>query len=329
MVSRVGLFWENPIIKSVLPVVDGATHARVDENAIAVVARWLAHEQLSSNAEIPGMTREEMIALHATLSVINFAYTDFNTSQKFEAVIDGQVHSDATAAFKIFERALQQGKPVTSGQWMKDVTKKDLNDLLAGNIEMPLLDEKVAMLNQVGEVLVAKFGGSWAVWFDSCTFSLYANGNGLLERIETDFPRFRDHSLWKGHDVHLQKLAQLTFSTINAGLLGRGLSGIPDVHQLTAFADYIVPLALEVMGILTYTKELSEKIMTGKEIIRDSEEEVEIRACSIYAVTRLADEVNALRPANAPVLPCQLDYRIWSHYHASLRPHHLTRTIMY
>jgi hypothetical protein len=83
------------------------------------------------------------------------------------------------------------------------------------------------------------------------------------------------------------------------------------------------------MEIAHFTPALTEAISNGAEIARDSEEEVELRALSIYAVARLTDEVNALRPESAQLISPQVDYRLWKSYHATHHPHHLTRTVMY
>jgi hypothetical protein len=104
---------------------------------------------------------------------------------------------------------------------------------------------------------------------------------------------------------------------------------LTDPWRATAFADYIVPVALRVMEIAHFTPALTEAIDNGIEIPRDSEEEVELRALSIYAVARLTDEVNALRPESAQLISPQVDYRLWKSYHATHHPHHLTRTVMY
>ena len=108
-----------------------------------------------------------------------------------------------------------------------------------------------------------------------------------------------------------------------------GVALLRDPHAATGFADYILPVAFEVMGIFSYSPELAARIESGTEILRDSVEEVELRAATIYAVTRLADEMNALRPASAQLIAPQVDYRLWKAYHATHRRHHLTRTVMY
>ena len=98
---------------------------------------------------------------------------------------------------------------------------------------------------------------------------------------------------------------------------------------MSAFADYIVPVALEVMKIISYSDNLKDKIMNGEIIERDSIEEVEIRAVSLYATAVLTQEVNKRRPLDKQIIIPQLDYRLWKQYHATHRPHHLTITTMY
>ena len=101
------------------------------------------------------------------------------------------------------------------------------------------------------------------------------------------------------------------------------------MESMTAFADYIVPVALIVMKITKYSDELEQKIMSGKMIERDSTEEIEIRAASIYATAKLTESVNRRREDLESLIIPQIDYRLWKHYHATHYPHHLTYTTMY
>jgi len=98
---------------------------------------------------------------------------------------------------------------------------------------------------------------------------------------------------------------------------------------VTAFADYMVPVALRVMGIMIYSPELEKAINTHQMITRDSPQEVEIRAHCVYACALLCEEVNKIRPKDMQIINPQIDARLWTHYHTTWWPHHLTKTIMY
>ena len=69
--------------------------------------------------------------------------------------------------------------------------------------------------------------------------------------------------------------------------------------------------------------------MNGKMIERNSTEEIEIRAATIYATAKLTGSVNRRRKDVESLIIPQLDYRLWKHYHATHFPHHLTYTTMY
>jgi hypothetical protein len=98
---------------------------------------------------------------------------------------------------------------------------------------------------------------------------------------------------------------------------------------MTAFADYIVPAALRVLDVLVYAPDLDARITEGQEIPRDSDEEIEIRAHTLYATALLTEEINRLRPPSMQVIIPQVDARLWLNYHTTHWPHHRTRTIMY
>ena len=50
-------------------------------------------------------------------------------------------------------------------------------------------------------------------------------------------------------------------------------------------------------------------------------------AIPLYATALLTEEINALRPTDLQVIIPQVDARLWSSYHTTHWPHHLTRTI--
>jgi hypothetical protein len=86
---------------------------------------------------------------------------------------------------------------------------------------------------------------------------------------------------------------------------------------MSAFADYIVPVALRLLGITRYSAQLEAAINSYQMIPHDSPWEVEIRAHCIYASALLAEEINRLRPPNLQILIPQIDARLWTHYHTT------------
>jgi hypothetical protein len=133
--------------------------------------------------------------------------------------------------------------------------------------------------------------------------------------------------VYDGETVRFWKLAQLSVWILEATLPGG--TGFPDLDRLTAFADYIVPAALRVLGITRYSDELEAAVRAGPPIEAGSPWEVEIRAHTIEACEELTRRVNELRPPELRVIVPQVDARLWVPFHRTHYPHHLTRTIYY
>ena len=190
-----------------------------------------------------------------------------------------------------------------------------------------MLDERAAILRDAGATLVERYDGRFHNLVAAASPALYDDGNGLLELLVRDFPRFDDVAEYNGHTVRFYKLAQLALWFLHVSLPG-GL-GLSDLDRLSAFADYIVPVGLRVLGIFRYSDALEHAIAGGVLIEAGSPWEVELRAHTIYATALLTDEVNALRPPELQVIVPQIDARLWVPFHKTHHPHHLTRTIYY
>ncbi len=323
----------SPVLDSLRPVIEGSEHVRTDVAKITEVAKWMAYEKLpfpQFGLDFdPSTDRERAIDFTMVSNTINTAFTDFDTGVKFQTEYEGESHSDSRAMTACLRRAMGQGVPVLDGKYLAEMTRTQLNGIFSGNIEMPMLDEKQKALNDVGRVLAERYDGHFHKFIATCSPRLFDGGKGLVDRLIAEFPRFNDVSQYRGHEISFQKLSQLTYWGLYSGFRGHGEFPIEDIGSMTAFADYIVPVALRVMDIMVYTPELEEKINSGTLIPRDSDEEIEIRAHMIYASALLTEDINALRPPDLQIIIPQLDARLWSSYHTTHWPHHLTRTIMY
>lgn len=323
----------SPVLDSLRPVIERSRHVRTNTAKIAEHAAWMAYEELPfPEFVLPfaiGRNPDEAIDFVMVTGLINFAFTDFASRVKFQVDFAGRRWSDSEAMFACLKRAMDEGTPVHEGKYLAGVTKADLAHIFRGNIEIPMLDERVEIFHSAGRVLESRYEGYFHNFFRSRPLRLYAEGEGMVERLVRDFPRFRDISAYERQEIEFYKLAQLAIWVLYCTLRPLGTFPVDDLEKMTAFADYIVPVALRVMGILRYAPALERAIATGQLIPRDSPEEIEIRAHTLYATALLREEVNKLRPPDKQVIIPQVDARLWTHYHTTHWPHHLTRTIMY
>jgi hypothetical protein len=199
---------------------------------------------------------------------------------------------------------------------------------------LPELDERVLRLNELGEALSADFDGL------AQNIVRAAEGSAvcLVRLILQYIPGFRDTSVYKGRLVHFYKRAQILVGDLWAAY-GRstesadGATGncynFTDLAELTMFADYRVPQILRQMNVLRYSDALINAIDTKTELPFGSEEEIEIRACTVVAVERLQE---ALSRSGVNVLVIEVDWLLWQIGEKTkddIPPHHRTRTIYY
>ncbi len=324
----------SPVLDSIHPVIERSRDVQTNVGKIVEVAGWMAYEELpipdyALPFGIGAGDVNETIDFILTAACIDTAFTDFFTHIKFQADYAGRTWSDSDALFACMKRALDKGIPMLDGAFLAKVTQAEMETLFAGNIELPMLDEKTQILHQVGTVLTRQYNGRFHNFVASCSPKLYDNGNGLIDRLVGDFPRFRDVSLYDGHTIKFYKLPQLAIWFLYTSLGKTGNFHVEDLETMSAFADYIVPVALRLLGITSYSVELENAISSYQMISRDSPWEVEIRAHCIYASALLTEEINQLRPPDRQIINPQIDARLWTHYHTTWWPHHLTKTIMY
>ena len=323
----------SPVLDSLRPVIEHPRDVHTHIDKIVEVAGWMAYEELPlPEFVLPfGITKDPTEAVDFILvaDAIDTAFTDFSSHEKFQVDFAGAHWSDSDAMFACMKRALDEGVPFLDGAYLATITKPQLAQVFRGNIEMPMLDEKLEVLHQVGKVLQSKYNGRFHNFVQACSPRCYDNGNGLVDRLVSEFPRFNDVSMYDGHEIKFYKLPQLGVWMLYANLHRSGGFRLDDPEKMTVFADYIVPVALRVMGITSYSPALEKTIHSYQMIPRDSTQEIEIRAHCIYSTALLREEVNKLRPPDMQVIIPQIDARLWTHYHTTLYPHHLTRTIMY
>jgi hypothetical protein len=323
----------SPVLESLRPVIEQSRDVETDLAKIREVAGWMAYEELPMpKIAVPyGLDKNPEIAIDFVMvaNTIDSAFTDFDSHVMFQTEFHGERVSDADAMIACLKRAMDDGVPILDGSFLCTVSKEEMKKIFKGNIEMPMLDEKLEVWHQTGEVLVSRYSGRFRNFIQSCSPRLYDDGNGLVERLVKEFPRYNDVSHYDEHEVKFYKLAQLGYWGLYSGLGNTSAFHIEDPKKFTAFADYIVPVALRVMGITSYSPRLEQSIQSHQLILRDSTQEVELRAHTLYATALLAEEINKVRASDAQILIPQIDARLWTHYHKTKWPHHLTRTIMY
>ncbi|XP_011504262.1 PREDICTED: UPF0553 protein C9orf64 homolog [Ceratosolen solmsi marchali] len=270
------------------------------------------------------------------IDTLNFCF--WNDANNLKWKVNGETGYFALCA--AIKRALKAGIPITDAIFLSKITHDELQKILQGDQdsgEIPLLHERVQNLNEVGQVLIKKYNGTFVECIKSCNNS----AEKLLKLIVHNFKCFRDEANYKNYQVSFYKRAQILVADIWSCCQGEGLGAFNDIDYITMFPDYRVPQVLIYFGVMQYNNELLNKLQSGVTLEQRSVEEIEIRGCSIAAVERIIDEIKILKRENPTLYLDKLqynsiyiDYFLWEYRrkHAEKLkdiPYHKVRTIFY
>ena len=323
----------HPILDTLQPVIREARDVRLHESRLEDVASWMAYEELPFPdfrfPLDPGWSDQESANFIFLTAALNFAFTDFSSGTIFTVRQGVKQLYDAEAMIFCLARAIGEGIPLLQSEYLSGLTDSRLSQVFSGNIPMPLLQERAAILRRIGSVLTQHYQGSFLNFLREGKPRLYDGQAGLLDRLTTAFTSFEDEALYRGHRVRFRKRAQLLMWQLHTHFSNSGVFKLEDPEKLTAFADYIVPVALRVLGITSYSSRLEETIQQRRLLEKGGSQEVEIRAFMIWGCHLLTQAINRLRPTDRTIVAAQLDSRLWTQYHAGHWPHHLTQTTAY
>ena len=194
--------WDSEVLSSVSKAVDQLEYLSINKDSIESVADWLAYEEFPFPINAAAKDdADDFIRATMFMNTLNFAFTDFDKCIKYEINEEGRILSDSEAMYFQVNNAISSGIKLTEGNVMASISLQQLENIFVGNIEMPMLKERVEILNEVGQKLVDDYEGDWINFINNGPKKLYSNGKGLIERLIIEFPRFDDSSQFKGSNV--------------------------------------------------------------------------------------------------------------------------------
>lgn len=316
------------VLSSTKPVFENLTEVKIVEEQIDQLAKKINEEELKT-PEI-NYTRyhwdlENLVRLIFLFNTINFCYWAKKGKLKWTVEIGGEKQDGATGLFFCLENKAKKNPDLLKGNCLTRLSLNDLSQILKGNTEIPLLKERLACLNEAGNILEKKFNGDF--------LNLYQNSDNdalkMVELVVDNFSSFNDILKYNEQVVSFYKRAQLNSKMISDALVSFDKKPLDNLDKLTAFADYKVPQILRKLGILEYSQNLSQKIDNYEIIPAHSKDEIEIRVATIWAVEKIKDK---LKPKFPFVTSPYVDGMLWNFGQVKTpddKPYHRTYTIAY
>lgn len=160
----------------------------------------------------------------------------------------------------------------------------EFSQLLKGNVEIPLLEDRYNNLVVMNKFLEEK---------NSSFYDLIKNFHTdyeLFNYLIKNFKYFKDESLYDDKIIYFYKRAQLLTSDI---LHVRKMFENIDVDysHLVGCADYKIPQVMRCMGILEFNSELVDMVDNMILLDEGSKMEIEIRTCDIIVIDYISKKI--------------------------------------
>lgn len=336
----------NPYAKTLEPVWQNLDYVFVNEEKLQELIKKIKKEKLKTPAwAIPNVhppidcKLAPWIDYVCWVSTVNFAFTNFASPyNKFTVEYPkGTFWSGSFALGASFMRAYNERSLILNPkddlatryidpEKMSKISLKEVKSLfqaIDSAHQIPLVKERQKIFQEVGEVLLKKYNGSWLNLFLNSGFRAFNNGQGIVERLIADFPSFRDERIYKGYVLKFHKRAQLLVMIYHGRAVNSGgrFPEIRDIENIGPIADYTIPKVLRSLEVIRYAPSMEKAIRNHRIFYPGHPMEVENRLATSYVMKRISDQTGLTME--------KIDFYIWSQGQKLSQPHILVKTHNY
>lgn len=170
----------------------------------SIVTGELDVKNFSQHQHHPKATDPNALDWIFLIDTLNFCFWTPGDATKWK--VDSETGYFALCA--AINRAQNDGIDITNPSVYSKITSEELDSILRGDDDstrIPLLDERVKCLHEVGGLLVEKFDGK----FENVLKEADHSAQRLLRIVTEYFPCYRDEAEWNGIGVSIYKRAQI------------------------------------------------------------------------------------------------------------------------
>ena len=306
-----------------------SSQVRIEEEALNRLCKKIVEDRITVPAwnrryHFDGTGRDRVFYL-LVLDSLNFCFWPAPGKAQWEIDCKSEKLSGYYALANALKQALESGIPFTKADYLAELSLGKLKQILGGRGELQLLQDRVKILNELGQLLLEEYGGEATRLVESAGMSAVKLVRLLVEKLSS----FQDVAQYLGHTVFFYKRAQIFAGDLHGAFNGREWGSFNDMDRLTAFADYKLPQVLRHVGILRYSQALAQKIDQKMLVTSGSPDEVEIRANTIWAVELMRQQ---LEQTGGRLRAFEIDWILWDmgqNLAFKARPYHRTVSIYY
>jgi Potential Queuosine, Q, salvage protein family len=322
------------ILRSTRQVLLEGEHVWINQQQIEQLAeQWIhrAQEQGSMTVAMPWYDQyhfydgtERTINWLLLLDALNFSFWGNAGETRWSIEYEGKQLNGYWAEAAALSRAVNEGIPLWDAQYLSTISEETMATIFRGEGTIPLFAERVQNVREVGTILIERFDGQFARAIEQ----VEGNAIRLVQLLVENFASFRDVAIYHQKEIRFFKRAQICIADIAGSFKGKQWGAFTHLEDLTAFADYKLPQVLREHTILEYEPELARRINKQEMIPMGSEEEIEIRAATVWACELLRQEMQFHGYIQTAI---EIDQLLWlaGQNSTHMRPYHRTRTLFY
>lgn len=319
------------VLSSAEYISSNSSHVSINYHEIPRVGDWVLEQMKSLNYSTktwsahklhPKTKDEYTVSWIFIVDLLNFSFwNDIDFTVTFESV--------QYKGYWTLCALINKSRLIDPEVWAT-LTFQQLQEYFMGDTDtrMPMLKERLHLLNEAGRIILEKYQGSVVNLIKSCNFSCQTLIQILLQEFQEIW---NDVGIFRGEKVYFLKRAQILVADLWAAFDGKGYGRFDDIDTITIFADYRIPQALVSLNLIKYSSPAID-LIRNTILEHNSDLEMEIRGNSIWAVnliqkyiqTKSENHINAIL----------IDFYIWDYVTKDREafeniPFHKTRSIYY
>jgi len=312
----------NKILETCRFVVDNAKHVKINyDKADQLIEELLKFDNVHYLTKMPygvyDMSTRDIVNFLLIYDSINFSFWG---NPKWTINANGKNLDGGIALLHCIFNLFNGRDSIEVYQQLESMTLDEFKEILKGNVEIPLLEERYKIVTGIAKMVNSKMNGNFYDHIKEMN-----TDQQIFETILSNFSSFEDTRSYNGQTIYFYKLAQLLTSDI-LHVIEIKESKEVDYSNLLGCADYKIPQVMQGFGILEYDTELSSILESKTEIEENSEYEVEVRASIIVVINYIWEQIDK------SIDRIDINDFVWSKGQdktKQYKPYHLTRTISY
>lgn len=310
------------VLESSKFVVENAKHVKINYGKTECLIEELlkfnnVHYLTKVPYDIYGMSTKDIVNFLLIYDAIDFSFWG---DPKWTIVVNGKELDGGIALLHCIYNLFKDKDSIDVYRQLEMMSLEEFKNILKGNVEIPLLEERYKIVINIVKVVNKKMEGNFYSYVKDINYDQV-----LFNIIIENFKNFEDTRIYQGRIIYFYKLAQLLTSDILHVIKFKEGKEV-DYSNLLGCADYKIPQVMQAFGILEYDEELMSLLDSKTEIKENSEYEVEIRASMLVVINYVWERVNRM------IDRIDINDFIWSlgqDKTKDYKPYHRTRTTSY